>query len=342
MAILAGVALFGCRSPGRIPEPQETAPSPAEPPAGVSTPKNAPSVEAWAPQIDACADASVPCRAASALDVQLRQIPRDQRFAFLLRLLAHPSPRVMRHALYRMYPFRHRAELVPFIEKILETSQDPALLKLAAALALTSDSPQAATAFMRHYGRLPADVRNSSAWAIRMNYTRLDVNFLQQLHEDASPVIRAAAMEIESVHADSPEALVACVRALGPDAAACAVSMARTAHPDIGRALVSLVDEWLHQAESARRPLFIPPEVASTVELLHGQKRMDAATAADLLEKMLASRKLDDAIRAQAALSLGRVRGRDAMPVLQRFRKDPRKKVGYAVRRALYLLEREP
>jgi len=338
-AILFGVS--ACRSPARVPDPQETAP-PAEKNAAAAPAHSLPDAAAWAPQIDACTDLGISCRAAAALDVQLRQIPRGARFAFLLQLLGHPSPRVAAYALYRMYPFRQRAELLPFLDRILSASRDPLLLKLAAALALMSPSSQGAALFMRHYEHFPQSVRNELAWTVRMNYTHLDVAFLQKLREGESPLLRATALEIETMHSDSPEALLSCVRALGPDAASCALSLARAPLPDSGVKVEALIGELLAQAAASRRLLALPPELASAVELMHGQKRIDTQKASELLEKMLSSRQLEDAVRAQAAFSLGRVKGRDAIGVLQRFRRDPRTKVGYAARRAIYLLEREP
>lgn len=339
--LIVALLFISCHSSEPLPEPPTIATSVENQASSDTNAIRPPEPTVWALQIDACTDPGITCRAASALDLQLRQLPRNARFSFLLQLLSHTSPRVKAYALYRMYPFRNRMEMLPELERILTQAHDPLLLKLAAALSLISNSSQAAALFMRTYERLPKEVRNTVAWAIRMHYTHLDVVFLEKLREDDNPTIRATAREIQSVHTDSATLLLDCVRTLGPDAPACAVSLARIEHVNDAD-IEHLVHELLARAENSRRLLAVPPELAFSIELLHGQKRINTQKASELLEIMLSSRKLEDATRAQAAFSLGRVKGRLAIPFLQRFRKDSRKKVGYAARRVLYLLESEP
>ncbi|PKN27488.1 MAG: hypothetical protein CVU65_02375 [Deltaproteobacteria bacterium HGW-Deltaproteobacteria-22] len=331
--------LFSCRTPDPAPEPvSDPVKTPA--PAVAAAPRIDPL--RMIPLLDQCPRDSTPCKPINDMDQALRAMPRDERFALLKQLLDHSSAPVQSYALTRLYPHRHRTDLLPRLEELMSASTDAAVLKMAATLLLLQDTGQAATAFCRHFGNLPREVKQSMIWALRMNYAHLPLPFLESLKEDPVPLVRAAALEIEAVHLTDLEALSECIRQLRPEAGSCALAIARTSNARAREVLEVLAAHFEDLARTQKRLVRIPPELATAVELLHGQKRMDKAAATELLVRLLGNRRLEDEIRAQAALSLGVVGGREALPVLSRHRKDSRKKVGYAARRAMYFLEREP
>jgi hypothetical protein len=294
------------------------------------------------PLLDQCPADSSPCKAISEMDLALRALPRDERFGLLQRLLAHTSARLQSYALTRLYPHRHRTDLLPRLEELISSSNDATVLNLSATLLLLQDTGQAAAAFTRHFERLPREVKQAMIWALRMNYAHLPLPFLASLKEDPVPLVRAAALEIEAVHMTDLESLSECIRQLRPEAGSCALAIARTSNAQAPAALESLSAHFIELAGTQKRLVRVPPELATAVELLHGQKRMETTPATELLGRLLGNRRLEDEIRAQAALSLGVVGGRAVLPVLAKHRRDARKKVGYAARRAMFFLEREP
>ena len=331
--------LFSCREPDPAPEPVSGAAKPAAP---AAAPAARPDPARLIPLLDQCSTSSAPCRAINEMDLLLRQLPRPERFVLLSRLLAHSSARVQSYALTRLYPYRHRTDLLPRLEELMSSSSDATVLNLSSTLLLLQDSGQASAAFTRHFGRLPREVKQTMIWALRMNYSHLPLPFLELLKEDPVPLVRSVALEIEAVHRTDLESLAECIRALRPEAGSCALAIARTSNPEAGARLEALAAHFEELARTQKRLIRMPPELATAVELVHGQKRMDTPRATELLGRLLANRRLEDEIRAQAALSLGVVGGRSALPVLMKHRKDARKKVGYAVRRACFFLEREP
>ncbi len=332
-------AFFSCRTPEPAPEPVS---GPVKTPAPPAATAPRPDPGRMIPLLDQCPRDSTPCKPINEMDQALRAMPREERFAFLKQLLAHSSAPVQSYALTRLYPHRHRTDLLPRLEELTSSSSDTTVQKMAATLLLMQDTGQAATAFCRHFAALPREVKQSMIWALRMNYAHLPLAFLESLKEDPVPLVRAAALEIEAVHMTDLESLSECIRQLRPEAGSCALAIARTSNARAREVLEALAAHFEDLARTGKRLVRIPPELATAVELLHGQKRMEKAAATELLVRLLGNRRLEDEIRAQAALSLGIVAGRDALPVLARHRKDARKKVGYAARRAMYFLEREP
>jgi hypothetical protein len=278
----------------------------------------------------------------SELDQALRALPRDRRLQLLSKLLGHTSARVQAYALVRLYPYRHRTDLLPRLEELMAHASDVTVLNLASTLLLLQNNGQAAAAFTRHYGRLPREVKQAMIWAIRMNYAHLPLTFLESLKDDPVPLVRSAALEVEAVHRADLEALTTCIRELRPEAGSCALAIARTSNAAAGSALLALAAHFEEQAKTLKRLVRVPPELATAIELAHGQKRLDTPEAVDVLSRLLGNRRLEDELRAQAAFSLGAVGGREVVPLLARHRRDPRKKVGYAARRAIYLIERDP
>jgi hypothetical protein len=341
LACLACVGQPACRRPGPAPDPATGQ--------GGAAPASAPGTKAaridparWVPELDQCPRDASPCRAMSELDQALRALPRDQRLQWLSRLLGHTSARVQAYALVRLYPYRHRAELLPRLEELMSGATDVTVLNLASTMLLLQNTGQAAAAFTRHYGRLPREVKQAIIWALRMNYSQLPLPFLESLKEDPEALVRSAALEIEAVFRADLESLVSCIRELRPEAGSCALAIARTSNAAAGTALLGLAAHFETQAREQKRLVRAPPELATAIELAHGQKRLDTAEAVDVLTRLLDNRRLEDEIRAQAAYSLGAVGGRGVIPRLAKHRKDPRKKVGYAARRAIYFIERDP
>ncbi len=339
LALLTGH--LACRRPAPAPDPMTGLSGAPQPPAP-STTAPPPQPAKWIPLLDSCPADSSPCKAMSELDQALRALPRTGRFALLVQLLGHTSARVQAYALIRLYPYRHRTDLLPRLEELMSGSQDPTVRNLSATLLLLQDTGQAAAAFARHFGDLPREVKQALIWALRMNYDHLPLPFLQSLREDPVPLVRSAALEIEAVHRADLESLATCIRELRPESGSCALAIARTSNAAAGPTLLALAAHFEELAKAQRRLVRVPPELATAIELAHGQKRLDTAEAVDVLSRLLANSRLEDELRAQAALSLGVVGGREVLPRLAKHRKDPRKKVGYAARRAMYFLEREP
>jgi len=330
---------FSCRKPEPAPE-QASPPVKAPATAAATAPRQDPA--RLIPLLDQCPTDSSPCKAINEMDQVLRAMPRPERFSLLTRLLAHPSARVQAFALFRLYPHRHRTDLLPRLEELMSSSSDASVLNLSSTLLLLQDSGQAADAFTRNFGRLPKEIKQTMIWALRMNYSHLPMPFLESLKEDPVPLVRSVALEIQAVHRTDLVALSECIRQLRPEAGSCALAIARTSNDNAGVELESIATHFEELAKAQKRLVRVPPELATAIELLHGQKRLDTARATNLLERLLNNRRLEDEIRAQAALSMGVVGGRSIMPLLEKHRRDPRKKVGYAARRAIYFLERDP
>lgn len=338
---LACLACLACRSPDPAPDPATGQGGAA--PAGAPEPKLAKVDPArWIPELDQCPTDASPCRAMSELDLALRALPKEQRFELLSRWLNHNSARVQTFALIRLYPHRHRTDLLPRLEELLSGSTDATVLNLSATMLLLQNTGQASAAFTRHWDRLPREVKQALIWALRMNYAHLPLPFLESLKEDPLALVRSVALEIEAVYRADLEELATCIRELRPEAGSCALAIARTSNATAGAALVALVAHFELLAREQKRLVRAPPELATAIELAHGQKRLDTAGAVDVLTRLLDNRRLEDEIRAQAAFSLGAVGGRKILPRLAKHRKDPRKKVGYAARRAIHLIERDP
>ncbi len=338
---LACLACLACRSPDPAPDPAtgQGGAAPAGSP-GAKTARTDPA--RWIPELDQCPRDASPCRAMNELDQALRALPRDQRLQWLTRLLGHASARVQAYALVRLYPYRHRTDLLPRLEELMSGSTDATVLNLSATMLLLQNTGQAAAAFTRHWDRLPREVKQALIWALRMNYAHLPLPFLESLKGDPLALVRSVALEIEAVYRADLEELATCIRELRPEAGSCALAIARTANATAGAALVALVDHFERLAKEHKRLVRAPPELATAIELAHGQKRLDTAEAVDVLTRLLDNRRLEDEIRTQAAFSLGAVGGRGVIPRLAKHRKDPRKKVGYAARRAIHFIERDP
>ncbi len=336
------VTLVACREPPGLPDPAslEPAKEPSVTDSAAST--GSTDLSRWMTHLDQCAPEPAPCRAITEIDAALREMSREERFSLLLRMVSSQSRRRQHYALVRLYPHRNRTDLLPRLEEIVSTSNDPGILKLASTLLLLQESGQASVVFVRHFGRLNAEVKQSMIWALRMNYSHLPLEFLESLKEDPVPVVRSVALEIQAVYQSDLEALATCVRSLEPEAGSCALAIARTSHEQAAFVLQQLVEHFEDKARTQKRLTPVPAPLATAIELLHGQKRMETEAARDLLWRLLSNRRLEDDIRAQAAFSLGAVGQREALPLLSRYRRDARKRVGYAARRAMYLIEREP
>ncbi|MBU1509004.1 hypothetical protein KKD52_01485, partial [Myxococcota bacterium] len=123
--------LFSCRTPDPAPEPvSDPVKTPA--PAVAAAPRLDPL--RMIPLLDQCPRDSTPCKPINDMDQALRAMPRDERFALLKQLLNHSSAPVQSYALTRLYPHRHRTDLLPRLEELMSASTDAAVLKMAATL----------------------------------------------------------------------------------------------------------------------------------------------------------------------------------------------------------------
>jgi len=86
--------------------------------------------------------------------------------------------------------------------------------------------------------------------------------------------------------------------------------------------------------------LDFPKELFVSARKLNKFKKFSTDKLFEAASKTLSNRKLSDKIRSEAAKTLGFLKTRKARLFLEKYRHDPRKRVGYAVRRSIYIMEK--
>ncbi|MBU1238360.1 hypothetical protein KKF84_17975 [Myxococcota bacterium] len=282
------------------------------------------------------------CKALDYLNLYFSSGETENNYKLLTGVLSDKSPRIQAFALFRLFSFKDRPELVPFLTRTLEQSQDKTVLKLALSLLFLNGTRSATDYIIAHWEAYPKVLKMEVVWVIRKVASHLPMEFIQTLSASKLPALRALALEVGVHLSQNLDHLVTCVKARSSQSGFCALAMARFTDAGVPSRLAGLFAHFQELSKGEKRLLRAPPELIETLEKLAVQGRVSPKAAFELASTTLANRRLADKIRAQAAFYIGRIGGKDARIILERYRKDRRRRVGYAVRRAIYLLEKTP
>ncbi len=282
------------------------------------------------------------CKALDHLNLYFSSQQTAKNYGLLIRALTDTSPRIQAFALFRLFSFKDRPDLVPHLTGIMERSQDKTVLKMALSLLFLNGSKASTEYITAHWADYPRSLKLEVVWVIRKVASHLPMGFMETLASEQLPALRALSLEVGVRLSSNVDQLMSCVKAMDGQSGFCALSLVRFTEKDIPDRLVALFDHFHALASKQRRLLRAPSELVEALEKLSVQGRIERRRAFETALKTLKDRKLDDRIRARAALFIGSLGGRDARMALERFRKDRRRRVGHATRRAIYLLEKTP
>ena len=281
------------------------------------------------------------CKALDHLNLYFSSGTRAGNYKTLIKALHEGSPRIQSFALFRLFAYKSELPLVPHLTAALERSTDKKVQKLALTLLFLNGSEAATTYITRKWPEYPKQLKMEVVWVIRKVASHLPMQFIETLTAESLPALRALALEVKVRLTQNVEQLTTCVKAQSSQSAFCALSLARFKESSVPGKVEELFAYFDELSKKSRKRLNAPRQLITTLEKLVIQSRLSEERAFTLAEGVLKNRRLSDKFRASAAHLIGRIGGKRARILLERFRRDRRRRVGYAVRRAIYLMHKK-
>ncbi len=281
------------------------------------------------------------CGALDRLNLYFASHDKEHNYPILIAAAASTSARIASYALFRLYPYTARKGLPEALVPILDRNSDRKVQKLGLTLLLLSRQEVGTAYVLKRWDTLPAELKLALVWVVRKIASSLPPPFIEGLQEEPLPSLRALALELKVGHSNDLSTLVACVKALSPQSGHCALSLGRLRTPAVAPNLIALFDHFQKSVRGRRRRLAVPPQLFDTLERLNTLALLSKKRGYGLAKAVLINRKFSDKFRGRAARYIGEVGTKEARLLLDRYRKDRRRRVGYAVRRAIYLMEKK-
>ncbi|MGM0596415.1 MAG: hypothetical protein ACQES9_05185, partial [Myxococcota bacterium] len=224
------------------------------------------------------------------------------------------------------------------LDPVFEKTEDIGIVKLCTILLLLSENPKGQSFVSKHWQKFPATLRVELIWALRQIKHRLKPEFKMELARDRLPALRAFTIEIKSEDENSLQPLVSCIRKNNSESTYCTSNLVKTNISGKAKALISTINYFSEKAKNSKYRLKVPVTLLESLEILQKQKLLSRSEAVQIGMKMLANRHFSDKFRGEAARLLGRLGTKKARLFLDKYRHDRRRRVGYQVRRAIYLM----
>ncbi|MBN2725585.1 MAG: hypothetical protein JXR95_16085 [Deltaproteobacteria bacterium] len=289
-------------------------------------------------KLDLCKD-GIYCKAQHQFDEYLSSVSREKRFEILFHMIKTSTLRVKTLAIIKIFPFAGNAELSDFLRAQLGKIKDPSCINLVAALLILSGIPQDLNLITKHWEQFGNETKKKLIWALRHENQRLPKEFIDRLSLSEIPEIRASSVEFQSTASGNISKLEQCIRNNNLQSPYCVAAYIRRKNPQIPTHFVQITKEMISSTKTSKKRLNAPKEMVMGLQSLVEQKRIKTQEAFDIIVDILGNRRLGDSIRSQAAYAIGELAMPHSRKTLERYRRDRRKRVGYAVRRAIYFLE---
>jgi hypothetical protein len=279
------------------------------------------------------------CRALYRLNSYFGAGEKEQNYRELIEILPTSTPRIQSYILFKLFPYRNKQELLPILKNIIKTSVDIGVNKLATTLFILNGSQDAVDFVATRWAQFPKALKLAVVWAIREMAASIPQEFIEQMKKDELPAIRSLYLELSIKTSTSIDSIVSCVKKNDSQSGFCALSLVRFKTKIIPKHILSIISYFQETSKTLKKRLKISTKLLDALEKLQLQGRVNKDEAYKVSCEILKNRNFSDRFRGAAAKYIGRIGGTKARLFLDRYRKDRRRRVAYAARRAIYLME---
>ncbi len=280
------------------------------------------------------------CKARYRFHHYLRQNTRAQNYKLFKNLLKSGTTIQKSWALLNLFAYKTQSELVPLLIDVFEKTEDIGIVKLCTILLLLSENSQGQSFVIKHWQKFPSSIRVELIWALRQIKHILKPEFIMELSRDNLPALRAFAIEIKTERENQLEPLISCIRKNNSESAHCASNLVKTNKSGKTKALIAIIKYFSAEATQSKYRLNVPITLLDSLEILQKQNLLSRTQAVNIGMQVLSNRHFSDKFRGFAARLLGRLGTKKSRIFLDKYRHDRRRRVGYQVRRAIYLMEK--
>jgi hypothetical protein len=281
------------------------------------------------------------CRAEIQFLSILRRGKKEKNYLLLIEALTNSSVKLKTFALSRLYGFRKRSDLIPLLADELKKNSDEGVLKRVVLLLLLNGSVEALNNVIDNWSKMPVAVKLATLWVFRKLVNIIPETFVNDLKNDSIPSIRVAGLEIEAQKGFETNDLYKCIIQLNTQSGFCAMAFSRQTGDEIPGLFDKIIKVFSEKVKLSRKRIKIPGKFILALENLKNSRRISKEKLFLTAKSFLENRRYGDRIRVESARVLGRLGGEKIRILLNKYRKTRRRKVGYAVRRSLYLMEKQ-
>ncbi|MBU1220832.1 hypothetical protein KKF34_08600 [Myxococcota bacterium] len=280
------------------------------------------------------------CKPESDINRWLRSQSKSEQYKILEEMFLNGSIKVKRLALLKLYAFRGEVELNSLLKKHWNSTENEDIKTQALTLLFLSGKKESIEFATSQWSSLSGEIQKRLLWVVADSAQGLPPTLIEEMSKSELPEVKTVSLQLQSLKSNNIEVLVTCINNNDKQSGLCIDSLLRFRNRESAEKLLKIINRFLEDSRNTKRRLELPPELMKGLYTFMALKLLDEKQVFETAVSVLGNRRLGDRIRSRAAYVISDLKHKNSRQILEKFRKDNRRRVGYAARRALYLLER--
>lgn len=280
------------------------------------------------------------CKPESDINRWLRSQSKIEQYKILEEMFLTGSVKIKKLAILKLYAFRDTPELHSVLRKHWNSTENDDLKTQALTILFLSGNKESMEFAASQWPSLRGEIQKRLLWVLSDSAEALPPALIEEMAKSDLPEVKTVSLQLQSLKSNNIEALITCINNNDKQSGLCIDSLLKFRNRESAEKLLKIINRFLDDSRNTKRRLELPPELMKGLYTFMALKLLDEKQVFETAVRVLGNRHFGDRIRSRAAYVISDLKHKNSRQILEKFRKDNRRRVGYAARRALYLLER--